>query len=120
MTTKAKDAREYLKFEEVYNYGHAAISKLRERRGESNDADERQKLSDAVKNIRKLLNDVRRAEIVELTSPRPGEETDPVRRLNGAIAQAKVELRAMEKLAKALAAANRLISLATRLIKIVA
>ena len=114
-----KDARTYLKFEEVYNYGHAAISKLSDRRSESNDPAEREQLSRKKKEIRQLLNDVRRAEVVVLTTPHPSEDANPVRRLNAAIAQAKTDLRKMEELAKALEAANRLISLATRLIKIV-
>ena len=111
-----KDARSYSRFEDVYNFGFAAVAKLDERRKEATDPDDIRDIAIKRKELMDLLNKVRRAELVELR--RPGG-ADPVSVLNSALKQARKELKGLEKLATALASVQRIIDLATRVVSIV-
>ncbi len=117
--TAQNDIRRLKTFQTLFEFGHAARSKLLDRRDESDDAGERKKLADKAQEYSKFLTRIRRAQIVELTTPPEDGGPSAVAQLNNAVAVARSRLEELEQLATALKAATELLAMAQRLVKII-
>ena len=111
--------RGYSAFGTLYNQGYAALKKIENRRDEA-EAQHDNQLSLSLlaewTSINQALDDMRSAEVAVLTSAAPDEGATAVARLNKIIADARQRLEELEELARALAAAQRFVTLLTRMI----
>ncbi len=107
-------------YEELLIVGRAASAELEERADEESDLSQKKALRRTARDIRSGMTKLRRAQYVELTTPRPGEPSSAGARLRAAVKAAKADLRKLEKAANALKIAANWLDRATKLFRIVA
>jgi hypothetical protein len=115
-----KDVRRLKSYKRLYNIGFSASGKLNALAGEEPNKTKRDKLLDKASEINDYMFALRRAQLVELTTPGPGEAKGAGARLRDAIKVAEDDLDKLEKLASALKTASDLLSRAKKLFRLVA
>ncbi|OAN74652.1 hypothetical protein A8B82_18015 [Sulfitobacter sp. EhC04] len=114
--TQSGDIRGMKTYQQLYDYGFAAVGKLDARASEETDVTKRKALRAKSSEIMDFLFRLRAAELVELSTPT--SQISAGTQLRNAVETAKKEMRKLEKLATALKAASDLLKMATLLVKL--
>lgn len=116
----ASDIRRLKYYKRLYNIGFSASGKLNGLAFREPDKTKRDRLLRKAKDINDYMFELREAQLVELTTPGPGDPTGAGARLRAAVKVAEKDLDKLEKLATALKTASDLLDRAKKLFRIFA